>query len=258
MTATDTTPVLVEQLEGVQVVTINRPEARNAINTAAAHGIADALAELDDREDLVAGVITGAGSTFCAGMDLKAFLQGERPSVDGRGFAGIAMRPPAKPLIAAVEGHAIAGGFEIVLCCDLVVASDGAVFGLPEVKRGLLAGGGGLLRLPNRIPYQVAMEWILTGDLYPAADAHRYGLVNRLTPAGEALPAALDLAQRIARNGPLAVRASKEIVTESRGWSAADQWRLQQEIYEPVRSSQDAREGALAFKEKRAPVWRGR
>ncbi len=258
MTTTSTAPVLVEQLEGVQVVTINRPEVRNAIDTATAQGIADALGELDDRDDLVAGVLAGAGSTFCAGMDLKAFLQGERPSVAGRGFAGIAMRPPAKPVIAAVEGHAIAGGFEIVLACDLVVAAANAVFGLPEVKRGLLAGGGGLLRLPHRIPYQIAMEWILTGDLFPAEDAHRYGLVNRLTPAGGALPAALELAQRIARNGPLAVRASKQIVIQARDWSGADQWQRQQEIYEPVRSSEDAREGALAFREKRAPVWHGR
>jgi len=257
MTVEPAVPVLAEQTGGVQVITINRPEVRNAINTAAAQGIADALEELDDRDDLVAGVITGAGMSFCAGMDLKAFLAGERPSVEGRGFAGIAMRPPAKPLIAAVEGYAIAGGFEIVLACDLIVAAETAVFGLPEVKRGLLAGGGGLLRLPHRVPYQIAMEWILTGELFPAADAYRCGLINRLAPAGEALPGALDLAQRIAANGPLAVRASKQIVTESRDWSGADQWQRQQEIYEPVRSSQDAREGALAFREKRAPVWRG-
>ncbi len=251
-------PVLVEQVDGVQVVTLNRPEVRNAVNTATAEAIAAAMVELDERDDLLAGVITGTGSTFCAGMDLKAFLQGERPSVPGRGFAGLAERPPVKPLIAAVEGHAIAGGFEIVLACDLVVAAENAVFGLPEVKRGLLAGGGGLLRLPHRIPYQIAMEWILTGDMYPATAAHGYGLVNRLTASGEALAVALDLARAIARNGPLAVRASKEIVTASRDWSTAERFARQQEIYEPVRSSDDASEGASAFKEKRSPVWRGR
>lgn len=251
-------PVLVEQVDGVQVVTINRPEVRNAINTATAQGIADAMSELDDRDDLAVGVITGAGSTFCAGMDLKAFLAGERPSIPDRGFAGLAERPPAKPLVAAVEGHAIAGGFEIVLSCDLVVAAEDAVFGLPEVKRGLLAGGGGLLRLPSRIPHQIAMEWILTGDLVPATVARSVGLVNRLTPPGGAREVALDLARAIARNGPLAVRASKRIVTESKDWSWAEAFARQQEIYEPVRSSEDAQEGALAFKEKRAPVWRGR
>lgn len=250
-------PVRVEAVDGVQVVTIDRPGARNAIDTATAEVIADAMASLDERADLVAGVLTGAGGTFCAGMDLKAFLRGERPSIPGRGFAGLVEKPPTKPLVAAVEGHAVAGGFEIVLACDLVVAAEGAVFGLPEVKRGLLAGGGGLLRLPHRLPHQVAMEWILTGDLHSAAEAHRWGLVNRLVPDGEALPAALDLARAIARNGPLAVRASKQIVTASRDWTTEEQFARQQELYEPVRSSEDAREGALAFAEKRAPVWRG-
>lgn len=253
-----TSPVHVEQADGVQIVTINRPEVRNAINTATAQAIADAMAELDERNDLVAGVVTGAGGTFCAGMDLKAFLAGERPSIPGRGFAGLAERPPAKPLVAAVEGHAIAGGFEIVLACDLVVAADNAVFGLPEVKRGLLAGGGGLLRLPHRLPYQIAMEWILTGDLHPATEAHSFGLVNRLTAPGAARDAAVDLARTIAANGPLAVRASKQIVLASRDWSSDEAFARQQEIYEPVRSSEDAREGALAFKERRAPIWKGR
>ena len=259
MTTTETArPVLVEYEGGVQIVTINRPEVRNAINTAAAQAIADAMAELDERDDLVAGVITGAGTTFCAGMDLKAFLQGERPSIEGRGFAGIAQRPPDKPLIAAVEGYAIAGGFEIVLACDLVVAAENATFGLPEVRRGLLAGGGGLLRLPHRIPYHVAMEWIFTGGLYPATAAHTYGLVNRLTEPGRSREGAIELARVIAKNGPLALRASKQIVTASRDWSLDERFARQQEIYEPVRSSEDAREGATAFKEKRTPKWIGR
>jgi enoyl-CoA hydratase len=253
----DPAVVLVEQVEGVQLITINRPEVRNAINLAAAQGIAEALEELDGRDDLVAGVLTGAGGTFCAGMDLKAFLAGERPHVPGRGFAGIVERPPAKPLIAAVEGHAIAGGFEIVLACDLVVAATNAVFGLPEVKRGLLAGGGGLLRLPSRVPYHLAMEWALTGEFVTAELAHSVHLVNRLTPVGEARTVAVELATSIARNGPLAVRATKRIIDESGDWTRAEAFARQQEIYEPVRSSADAREGALAFKEKRPPQWRG-
>ncbi|WP_371828085.1 crotonase/enoyl-CoA hydratase family protein [Rhodococcoides fascians] len=250
--------VLVEQVDGVQVVTIARPEVRNAINTATAQAIADAMDELDARDDLVAGVIAGEGKSFCTGMDLKAFLAGEKPSIPGRGFAGVAETPPAKPLIAAVEGHAIAGGFEIVLACDLVVASETAVFGLPEVKRGLLAGGGGLLRLPDRVPRALAVEWCLTGDFISAQEAKDAGLINRLTPAGEALDVALELAKRIAKNGPLAVRATKEIITKARDWSNDEQFAQMWKIYEPVRSSDDAREGASAFKEKRAPVWKGR
>jgi enoyl-CoA hydratase len=250
--------VLTADIDGVLVITINRPEARNAINTETAHAIADALSELDERDDLVAAVITGAGKSFCAGMDLKAFLAGERPSVPGRGFAGIVERPPDKPLIAAVEGHAIAGGFEIVLACDLVVAADNAVFGLPEVRRGLVAAGGGLLRLPQRVPYHLALEWALTGELIPAAKAHAVSLVNRLTPPGEALAGALELARAIAANGPLAVRATKQIVAQSREWPPSQAFELQREISEPVRSSEDAREGARAFAEKRPPRWQGR
>ncbi|WP_420749020.1 crotonase/enoyl-CoA hydratase family protein [Rhodococcus sp. O3] len=252
------TPVHVEQSDGVQIITINRPEVRNAINTETAVAIAAALDELDKRDDLVAGVITGAGKTFCTGMDLKAFLAGERPSVEGRGFAGITEKSPAKPLIAAVEGHAVAGGFEIVLACDLIVASETAVFGLPEVKRGLLAGGGGLLRLPRRVPHQLAVEWCLTGEFVSAATAYDAKLLNRLVPEGTALEEALQLARTIAKNGPLALRATKEIIAQARDWSNAEEFDRMREIYEPVRSSEDAKEGALAFKEKREPVWQGR
>ncbi len=169
------TPVLTREESGVLVVTINRPEVRNAINLAAASGIAAAMDELDSRSDLVAGVLTGAGSSFCTGMDLKAFLAGERPSVPGRGFAGIVERPPDKPLIAAVEGYAVAGGFEIALACDLLVAASDAQFGLPEVRRGLVAAGGGLLRLPTRVPYGLAVEWALTGAFVPASRAFEVG-----------------------------------------------------------------------------------
>ena len=250
------TPILTREESGVLVVTINRPEVRNAINLTAAEGIAAAMDELDSRSDLVAGVLTGAGSSFCTGMDLKAFLAGERPSVPGRGFAGIVERPPDKPLIAAVEGYAVAGGFEIALACDLLVAASDAQFGLPEVRRGLVAAGGGLLRLPTRVPYGLAVEWALTGSFVPASRAFEVGLVNRLTDPGGALDAALELAGAIAANGPLAVRATKRILVSSPDWPAAEAFDRQREISEPVRASEDAREGARAFAEKRPPQWR--
>ncbi|GAA4760370.1 crotonase/enoyl-CoA hydratase family protein [Actinomycetospora chibensis] len=240
------------------IITIDRPKARNSVNTAVAEGIAAALDELDDDDALVAGILTGAGGFFSAGMDLKAFLRGERPHVGDRGFAGITQRPPSKPLIAAVEGPALAGGCELVLSCDLVVASEEATFGIPEVRRGLAAAAGGLMRLPARIPRTVAMELALTGDPMSAADAHRWGLVNHLTPAGGALEGARELAARIGANGPLAVRASKQVIVESPDWSSEDMWRRQGEILGPVLNSEDAREGAAAFAEKRAPQWKGR
>jgi enoyl-CoA hydratase len=252
-----TAKVLVRQQDATLLITINRPEARNAIDLETALAIAAALEELDGRDDLAAGIITGAGSAFCAGMDLKAFLRGERPSVDGRGFAGIVEKPPVKPIIAAVEGPAMGGGFEIVLACDLVVAGENAVFGLPEVKRGLVASGGGLLRLQHRIPLNLATEWTLTGAPVSAAAAHEVHLVNRLVPAGTAVDVALELAAAIAANAPLAVRASKRIMRESRDWPAESAFGLQAPIAEAVRSSADAREGARSFAEKRVPAWRG-
>jgi enoyl-CoA hydratase/carnithine racemase len=251
-------PVLTEQRGRVLVVTLNRPERRNAIDEAAATAIGAALDELDARGDLTIGVLTGAGGTFCAGMDLKAFLAGERPTVAGRGFAGIAERSSEKPLIAAVEGYALAGGFEIALACDLIVAAETATFGLPEVRRGLLAGAGGLFRLPERIPYHHAMELILTGDMLPAPRAAELGLVNRLVAEGAALESALELAERIAENAPLAVRGAKRVVVESRDWPMEEAFERQLPIYEPIRNSEDAREGARAFTEKRPPEWRGR
>ena len=255
---TGTGNVLVERDEGVMTITINRPEVRNAIDTETAHGIAAALDELDSDPAHVAAVLTGAGGTFCAGMDLKAFLAGERPSTEGRGFAGLVEQPPAKPIIAAVEGAAVAGGFEIVLACDHVVAAQNARFGLPEVKRGLVAAGGGLLRLPRRAPYHLAMEWALTGEFITAEQAAQVGLVNRLVAPGTAATHAVELARTIAANGPLAVAATKRIIVESADWPRAEQFARQRAISEPVRASQDAREGALAFREKRAPRWQGR
>ena len=250
--------VLTERAGPVLVVTLNRPEAKNAVNVAVAEQLAAALEELDGSPDLSVGVLTGAGGTFSAGMDLKAFLRGERPFVGDRGFAGITARPPAKPLIAAVEGYALAGGFEIVLACDLVVAAEDAVFGLPEVRRGLTAAGGGLLRLPRRIPWHLALEVILTGEPLPARRAAELGLVNRLTSPGGAEGEARSLAGVIAANGPLAVAASKQVVVESLDWTQAESFSRQAAIVDPVRESDDAREGAAAFAEKRSPVWRAR
>jgi enoyl-CoA hydratase len=249
--------VLAEQRGRTLLVTINRAAARNAIDAAVTRGIAAALDELDARTDLSIGVLTGAGGTFCAGMDLKAFLRGEDVTLPGRGLAGMTEAPPRKPMIAAVEGYALAGGCELVLSCDLVVAAEDARFGIPEVKRGLVAAGGGLLRLPRRIPQQVAMEYALTGDFFSAADAHRYGLVNHVTKPGEALSCALRLAERITANAPLAVAATKEIIVRSADWTSDEAFARQAEIVKPVFESADAREGAQAFDQKRTPVWRG-
>jgi len=238
----------------VLVVTIDRPEARNAVNLAVAEGIATALGQLDGEDALRVGILTGAGGTFCAGMDLKAFVAGERPYVAGRGFAGIVQGPPRKPLIAAVEGWAVAGGLEIALACDLIVAARDARFGIPEVKRGLVAAGGALIRLPRRIPYHLAMELALTGDPIGAERAHAVGIVSRLAEPGEAVAAARELAAAIAANGPLAIAATKRILVADE----AGAWERQAEIADPVFASEDAREGARAFAEKRPPEWRGR
>jgi enoyl-CoA hydratase len=213
---------------------------------------------LDNDNALVVGIITGAGGTFSAGMDLKAFVRGEKPVVPGRGFAGIVEQPPRKPVIAAVEGYALAGGFEIVLACDLVVAARGATFGLPEVTRGLVAAGGGLLRLPRRVPYHVAMELSLLGSHVAAPRMHSLGLVNRLVDDGTALDTARTLGAEIVANGPLAVAATKRIITESADWPTDEAFARQAAIASPVSTSDDAREGATAFAEKRAPVWTGR
>lgn len=250
--------VLVERDGGTLVITLNRPQVRNAMDRAMAYAVAAALDELDADPALVVGILTGAGGSFSAGMDLKAFLlTGERPEVPGRGLAGLTEAPPRTPLIAAVEGHAVAGGCELVLACDLVVAAQDASFGLPEVRRGLIAGSGGLVRLPQRVPAQIAMEHALTGLPMTAVQAHRWGLVNRLTPPGGALAAARELAAQIAVNGPLAVRTTKQVLVESASWPAAELWQRQGALLQQVVASADAKEGAAAFVEKRQPVWRG-
>jgi enoyl-CoA hydratase len=254
----DDAPVLTEARGSALLITLNRPDARNAVNAALAEALASALDQLDADATLAVGVLTGAGKGFSAGMDLKAFLAGGMPTVAGRGFAGIAERSARKPLIAAIEGFALAGGLEIALSCDLLVAARGARLGIPEAGVGLFAGAGALLRLPQRTPYSVAMEMALTADPITAERAFELGLVNRLTEPGEAVSVALELAERIARNAPLALAASKEIMRETQGRTEVEFWEFQREHMRAVFNSEDSREGASAFAEKRAPVRKGR
>ena len=252
-----TQEVLTQTQDGVLVITINRPEAKNAVNRAVAEGIADAMERLDNDSGLNAGIITGAGGTFCSGMDLKAFLKGELPTVKSKGFAGFCEAPPKKPLIGAVEGYALAGGMEVAIACDLVVANDKAQFGIPEVKRSLVAAGGGLLSLPAITGKRLAMELALTGDFISAERAYEMGFVNRVTE-GSALTEALELAARIAANGPLALIATKQIINERPDWSSEEMWKKQAELTGFVFTSEDAKEGARAFAEKRKPQWKGK
>jgi enoyl-CoA hydratase/carnithine racemase len=255
---TEQPAVLTERRASTLLITINRPEARNAVNLAVAEGIAAAMDQLDGDDALRVGVLTGAGSGFCAGMDLKAFVRGERPWAGDRGFAGLVQRPSCKPLIAAVEGFAVAGGLEVALACDLIVAARGAKLGIPEVKRSLVAAGGALRELPRRMSYSLALELALTGDPISAERAHELGVVSRLAEPGAAAEVALQLAAAIEANGPLAVTATKRILREQFDWSDGEFWAEQGAIAGPVFVSEDAREGALAFSEKRPPRWQGR
>jgi enoyl-CoA hydratase len=257
--AVQTSDAVVSERRGnVLLITINRPEMRNAVNGAVAEGIAGALDQLDADGELTVGVVTGAGGYFSAGMDLGAFVKGESPWFGDRGFAGIAQRSARKPLIAAIEGFALAGGMEVALACDLIVAAKGAKMGIPEAKRSLVAAGGALLRLPRRMPYHVVMELALTGDWMPAERFHEFGLVNRLAEPGAAIDVAMELAAQLSKSGPLALIGSKRILQEQFDWSSDEMWQKQAEITGPVMASEDAKEGASAFKEKRDPVWKGR
>ena len=253
----DAPAVLTERRGNVLLITLNRPEVRNAVNAAVAEGVAVGLDQLDQDDSLSVGVLTGAGGFFCAGMDLGAFVKGESPWFGDRGFAGIAQRASTKPLIAAIERFAVAGGMEIALACDLIVAANDAKLGIPEVKRSIVASGGALLRLPRRMPYHVVMELALTGDPMPAERFYELGVVNRLAEPGSSVDVALGLAADLAKNGPLALAASKRILQEQFDWSSEEMWERQREIAGPVMASADAREGASAFKEKRDPVWTG-
>jgi enoyl-CoA hydratase len=251
-------PVLVERRDSTLLITIDRPGVKNALDLAVAEGIAGALDALDADPTLKIGVLTGVGGNFSSGMDLKAFAAGQKPVIPGRGLAGFAEAPPAKPLIAAVEGYALAGGFEVALACDLIVASREATFGLPEVRRGLLAAGGGLVRLPRLLPPRVAAEIILTGEFVGAERMAEHGVVNRLTDPGGAVDAALELAAKIAANAPLAVAGARRMLRLAPDLDEAALWEEMRKLNAEVGSSEDALEGARAFAEKRPPEWKGR
>ncbi len=250
--------VLTSAEDGVLTITLNRPEARNAANKALAEGVAAAVDELESNPDLRVAILTGAGGTFCSGMDLKAFVSGETPNVEGRGFGGLTEYTAKKPIIAAVEGYALAGGLELAISCDLIVAADTSKFGIPEVKRGLAAAAGGLVKLPRQIPSRVAMELALTGDFITAERAYELGLINRVVEAGTALENAKALAATIAANGPLAVAISKQVVASQQDWNSDEMFTKQGAMVMPIFTSEDAIEGATAFAEKRAPNWKGK
>jgi enoyl-CoA hydratase len=241
------------------VITLNRPDAMNAVNQDLAQQLAAAMDEMDANPEISCGVLTGNGRGFCAGMDLKAFAQGSFPTVEGRGFGGITEQPPKKPVIAAVEGFALAGGLELALTCDLIVSAEGAKFGIPEAGVGLFAGAGGLMRLPRVVPYAVGMRMALTAKPIRAEEALGYGMIAEVTPKGEALAKAIELAEEIAANAPLALIASKALVRESNGRTEDEFWSYQAENYfAMVFQSEDAIEGATAFAEKRAPNWQAK
>jgi enoyl-CoA hydratase/carnithine racemase len=253
--------ILRERRGAVEILTLNRPEARNAINAEVGRAITAALDDIDKDEDVRVLILTGAGDkAFCAGMDLKAFSEGTGGGIGAGsgGFAGFGRRKVPVPVIAAVNGPALAGGFEIVLACDLVVSAEHAIFGVPEVKRGLMAAGGGLVRLPKRLPLPIAMELALTGDSITAARAYELGLVNRVVPAERVLEESLAIAATIIENAPLSVRYSREVTNAAADASEADAWKLSDKATKAVFASDDAKEGPRAFAEKRAPSWQGR
>ena len=249
--------ILTETRGHVLVITINRPEARNAFDGASALALEGAIDRLDAADDLFVGVITGAGGNFSAGADLKAAARGERAATRRGGF-GMFAKPPRKPVIAAVEGYAVGGGFELCLACDLIVAARTAQFGLPEVRHNVVAVGGGLFRLPRRMPYHLVMELALTGEFKDAEYFHRLGVVNRVVETGQALEAAVAWAEALLVNGPTALSASKEIVQHSGDWTDEKAWSAQMQYARRALESEDRKEGLAAFAEKRKPVWKGR
>ncbi|MFH8631497.1 crotonase/enoyl-CoA hydratase family protein [Streptomyces lydicus] len=256
--ATGTPAVRTEERDGVFVITIDRPQARNAVDGATARALAAAIDELESRDDLLVGILTGANGVFSAGMDLKAFAKGDTPVIEGRGFGGVTRTDIKTPLIAAVEGYALGGGTEMALACDMIVAARNATFGQTEVHYGIVPPEGGMVRLPERIPRNIALELLLTGDPLPAERAEQLGLVNHLTEPGEALTQALELAHRVAQNAPLAITAVKRVVNERTALRDIDALREQDQYVTPVLASMDAKEGARAFAEKRNPHWQGR
>ncbi|WP_330327524.1 crotonase/enoyl-CoA hydratase family protein [Streptomyces pseudovenezuelae] len=257
--STPTTPaVRTERIGSTLLITLNRPEARNAVNAAVAGALSAALDALEADPALRAGVLTGEGGTFSAGMDLKAALRGESPEIEGRGFGGLTEAAPDKPLIAAVEGFAMGGGFELALACDLIVAAEDARFGLPEVQRGLIAAGGGAIRLPKRVPHHLAMELLLTGEPVDGRRAGDLGLANRVTAQGQAVPEALRLAERLAENAPLALAAVKRVVRAADGAPDTEVFAFQRGEMRTLMASDDVREGMTAFAERRPPRWTGR
>jgi enoyl-CoA hydratase len=250
--------LLRERRGHIELLTINRPEARNAVNRATALALSEALDDCETNDEVWVVVLTGAGDkAFSAGMDLKAFATGEFPITE-KGFGGLTKRDFSKPLIAAVNGSALAGGFEMMISCDMVVAADHARFGIPEAQRGLVAGAGGLIRLPKRVPLAVAYEMALTADPIDAARAYQLGLVNRVVPGAEVLDAAIALAERIAQNAPLAVRTSKRVMKQATELSEEESWKVNDEAFGMIGRSSDALEGAIAFAEKRTPNWQGK
>ena len=250
--------VLLDVTDGIATVTMNRPQCRNALNGSLCEALAQAFADIVSRDDIKVGIITGSGSSFCSGMDLKAFARGE--NISSRGLPmGVDQRIDIdKPMIAAVEGYAIAAGFELLGFCDIVVAGRSAKFGLSEVKRGLIPAGGGLLWLARQAPARLVNEWILTGDEIDADTLLRHGVINRICDDHQALNVARDMALRISANGPLALAACKRILRESPNWTVREMFERQQPSVEAIFASADAREGATAFAQKRLPAWQGR
>jgi enoyl-CoA hydratase len=252
-------PIRTERQSGILVITIDRPEVRNAMNGESARGLSEACDVVDADPSIFVGILTGANGWFCAGADLKAAARGgESGAVTERGPMGMCRQPPRKPMIAAVEGGAFGGGFEMVLACDLVVAAEDAFMGLPEVRRNLVAMGGGLLRLARRIPANIAAEVALSGDHFPAPFFHRHGLVNRLAAPGEALAEAVRLAETLLANGPTALAATIDILRKAADWTEDEGWALQRTLAAPALEAEDRAEGRRAFLEKRKPDWKGK